>query len=53
MLLRRYIHGPGADDASLWYEGAGTTDKRYMHKDERGSITAMTDAGGALININR
>ena len=52
-LLRRYVHGPGADDPILWYEGAGTTDKRYMHKDERSSITALTDSSGALININR
>ena len=52
-IARRYVHGPGADDPILWYEGAGTTDKRYMHKDERSSITALTDSSGALININR
>lgn len=28
-LLRRYIHGPGADAPLVWYEGSGTTDKRW------------------------
>ncbi len=36
----------------LWYEGAGTSDKRYLSKDERGSVTAITSGTGSLIGIN-
>ena len=49
---RRYVHGPGSDDPVVWYEGSGTADKRYLHKDERGSVTAITNAGGAVLAIN-
>lgn len=42
-LLRRYVYGPGSDEPILWYEGAGTSDKRYLHADERGSIVALRD----------
>ncbi len=51
-LLRRYVHGPGTDDPILWYEGTGTSDKRYMHKDERGSVIALSNASGGLHAIN-
>jgi RHS repeat-associated protein len=53
VLTRRYVHGPGDDEAFLWYEGAGLTDKRYMMSDERGSITSITDGAGAVLGINR
>ncbi|MEJ1962983.1 MAG: RHS repeat-associated core domain-containing protein [Gammaproteobacteria bacterium] len=46
-LLRRYVHGPATDEPIVWYEGSGLTDKRHLHADERGSIAATTDAGGA------
>ncbi len=57
-IQRRYVYGPpgnnGPDDNPIvWYEGAGLTDKRYMMSDERGSITSITDGGGALLGINR
>lgn len=51
-LLRRYVHGPGTDEPILWYEGSGTSDKRYLHTDERGSIIAATDASGVTVGIN-
>jgi RHS repeat-associated protein len=37
----------------VWYEGAGTTDKRWLIPDERGSIIAVTNASGAVTNVNR
>ena len=40
-LMRRYVYGPGEDEPLVWYEGAGTTDKRYLHADERGSVIAI------------
>jgi RHS repeat-associated protein len=52
-LQRRYVFGPGADEPIVWYEGTGTTDRRFMSADERGSIISLTDSAGTLININR
>ena len=46
-VLRRYAHGPGIDEPVVWYEGAGLTDKRWLHADERGSIVATSDGSGA------
>jgi RHS repeat-associated protein len=51
-VLRRYVHGPGADEPLIWYEGSGTTDRRWLHADERGSIIAVTDGSGNAIAIN-
>ncbi|MBU0832117.1 MAG: hypothetical protein KKH33_07005 [Alphaproteobacteria bacterium] len=52
-LQRRFVHGPGTDDPIVWYEGSGTTDRRFMQADERGSIVAISDSSGANIVINR
>jgi len=52
-LLRRYVHGPGVDEPIVWYEGAGLSDRRWLHTDERGSITAVTDSTGSAIAINK
>jgi RHS repeat-associated protein len=51
-ITRRYVHGPGADAPLVWYEGAGTTDKRWLIPDERGSIVAMTNASGTVTAVN-
>jgi len=51
-VLKRYLHGPGIDEPLIWYEGTGTTDRRWLHTDERGSITAISNASGAAIAIN-
>ena len=51
-MMRRYVHGPGVDNPLVWYEGAGTGDRRYLHTDERGSVTAVSNASGALLGIN-
>ena len=52
-LQRRYVYGPGTDEPLVWYEGSGTADRRFLHADERGSITTITNTSGAVININR
>lgn len=52
VLQRRYVFGPGIDEPIVWYEGAGTTDRRTLVQDERGSVIAITDASGAATNIN-
>lgn len=52
-LQRRFVHGPGVDEPLVQYEGAGTTVRRFLHADERGSIVAISDAAGAATTINR
>jgi RHS repeat-associated protein len=50
---RRHVFGPGVDEPLIWYEGAGTLAPRYLHADEHGSIVAVTDSTGAMLNVNR
>lgn len=52
VIVRRYVHGPGEDEPLVWYEGSGTTDRRWLHADERGSVIAVTNASGTVTNIN-
>jgi hypothetical protein len=51
-LTRRYVHGPGTDDPLVWYEGSGTTDRRWLHQDERGSVIGVSNASGTPLAIN-
>jgi YD repeat-containing protein len=51
-LLRRYVHGPGIDEPIVWYEGTGTSDRRFLTSDERGSIINVTDGTGATLARN-
>ncbi len=51
-LQRRFVHGPGMDEPLVWYEGSGTSDRRWLLADERGSIVAVTNASGAATSIN-
>ncbi|MEQ1619293.1 MAG: hypothetical protein ABL883_13235 [Terricaulis sp.] len=41
-----------ADEPLVWYEGAGTSDRRYLVADERGSVIAVTNSAGAALQIN-
>ena len=50
--LRRYVYGPGNDEPLVWYEGSGTSDRRYLHADERGSVIAVTNDAGNAVAIN-
>jgi RHS repeat-associated protein len=52
LIARRYVYGPGVDTPLVWYEGAGTTDRRWLIPDERGSIIAVTGASGDVMTIN-
>ena len=47
-LQRRYVFGPGSDEPLVWYEGTGTSTRRYFHADERGSVVALSDDNGNL-----
>jgi RHS repeat-associated protein len=51
-LQRRYVFGPGIDEPIVWYEGSGTTDRRWLIANEQNSIIAITDGSGAALSIN-
>jgi RHS repeat-associated protein len=36
----------------VWLEGAGTSDRRWLHADPLGSIVAVSNAGGSALAIN-
>jgi RHS repeat-associated protein len=52
VLQRRYVYGLNGGGAQVWYEGSGTTDKRFLLSDERGSVVAVTNLSGASIATN-
>jgi RHS repeat-associated protein len=52
-IQRHYVYEPGATTPFLWYEGAGLTDRRWLHADERGSIIAVSNGTGNALAINR
>ncbi|MEP9359069.1 RHS repeat-associated core domain-containing protein [Sphingomonas sp. KR3-1] len=51
-IAKRYVPGPSADEPIVWYEGAGTSDRRWLHADERGSVVAVSDGSGNVIGVN-
>ena len=51
-ITKRYVPGPGKDEPIVWYEGSGTSDRRWLHADERGSVVAVSDASGNVIGVN-
>jgi RHS repeat-associated protein len=51
-LLRRYVHGTGDDHPDVWYEGSGTSDRRFLIDDERGSVIAVADSSGNALGVN-
>lgn len=51
-VLRRYVYGPNPDEVLVWYEGASTSDRRYLHADERGSVVAVSNDAGNAVAIN-
>ncbi len=48
-LLRRFVPGPGVDETLVWYEGAGTSDRRWLLQDRMGSTIGAADAAGASL----
>jgi RHS repeat-associated protein len=48
-IQRRHVFLPGETAPIVWYEGSNTAARRFLHADERGSITTMvTQAGTPL-----
>ncbi len=52
VMQRRFVHGPGIDEPIVWYEGSGTTDRRWLVQDQLGSVIAVTNSSGAAISVN-
>ena len=52
-VVYRHVFGPGTDEPLVWYNGPGTSDRRFLQADERGSVVAVTSDTGALLAINR
>jgi RHS repeat-associated protein len=52
-LLRRYIHAPEIDSPIVWYEGTGTSDRRFLSSDERRSVLSLTDSSGTVLGLNK
>ena len=50
--LRRYVHGAGVDEPLVWYEGAGLTNKRWLHTDHQASVVAWSDSAGAVASTS-
>jgi len=48
VMTYRYVHGIGNDDPLVLYVGSGTSNKRYLLADERGSIITETSTTGAV-----
>ena len=50
-VLARYV--PGADGSPiLWYNGSGTGDRRWLLKDQQGSVIAVGDSSGHSLATN-
>ncbi len=48
-LLQRIVHGPGVDEPLVVHVG---NDRTWLYGDERGSIVALANSGGASIGVN-
>ena len=52
VLLRRFVFGPAIDEPLVWYEGAGTSDRRQLDADDQGSVVRVTSAAGSTMQVN-
>jgi len=55
-VLRRYVHGLGADEPLVWIEGATTQqnidNRNFLVADHQGSIVALTNGAGVATYVN-
>ncbi|MGH8335774.1 MAG: RHS repeat-associated core domain-containing protein, partial [Gammaproteobacteria bacterium] len=47
-ILARYVFGPGVDGPLVWYSGAGTSSRNWLHADNQNSVVAWSDSSGNL-----
>lgn len=53
VIVKRYVHGPAADEPIVAYSGAGTGSRNWLDADERGSIVRITDDAGNAVTLNK
>ncbi|NWG91432.1 MAG: RHS repeat-associated core domain-containing protein [Parvularculaceae bacterium] len=51
-LQRRFVPG-GLDEPLVWLEGTGTSNRKWLLADERGSIIAHANATAGVVQINK
>ena len=53
-MVHRYVHGNGVDQPLVWYDGGtvNATNRRHMFANWQGSISAITDASGNVVQVN-
>ncbi|MEP2990758.1 MAG: RHS repeat-associated core domain-containing protein [Parasphingorhabdus sp.] len=53
-MLHRYVHGNGSDNPLVWYDGGtvNATNRRHLFANWQGSITAITNAAGNVVQVN-
>ena len=51
-LQSRYVDGAGEAEPIVWYNGSGTTDRRWLLDDERGSVIAGANASASVLFVN-
>jgi RHS repeat-associated protein len=47
----RYVHAGG--EPIVRYDGSGTSNRSFLHTDERGSVVAQSNSSGSVTAINR
>ena len=52
-IQHRYVRGDGMDELLVDYVGAGTTGRRFLSTDERGTIIATSESNGAMLGLNK
>jgi RHS repeat-associated protein len=50
--VRLHAFGPGEDEALVWWERDAGWQRRYLHSDRQGSITAIADDSGNPFHID-
>ena len=50
-VLARYVPGPDGSPL-LWYNGSGTGDRRWLLKDQQGSVIAVANSSGQSLATN-
>lgn len=52
-IIARFVRGDGADELLVQYPDSGTSNRRWVHLDERNSVIALTDSNGNVTATNR
>jgi RHS repeat-associated protein len=53
-MVRRYVHGPGADEPLVSYDNAavGSANRSYLIANHQGSVSAITNSSGGTTQLN-